>query len=67
MLAEHRLAAGLNSDEVATFLEGLVHLSESVTPRFRWRPRLRRDFPAVRTRFGIDKLLPADVLKRLRP
>jgi putative PIN family toxin of toxin-antitoxin system len=38
---EHRLAAGLNANEVQQFLDGLAALAEPVETHFLWRPRLR--------------------------
>ena len=40
-MAEHRLAAGLDDDEVGTFLDAVVALAEPVISHFLWRPRLR--------------------------
>ncbi len=37
----HRLAAGLNANEVQQFLDGLAALAEPVETHFLWRPRLR--------------------------
>ena len=39
--AEHRLAAGLEENEVGVFLDGLVALGEPVESHFLWRPQLR--------------------------
>jgi putative PIN family toxin of toxin-antitoxin system len=41
LLAEHRLAAGLDAAEVTVFLDGVIAMAEPVTSRFRWRPQLR--------------------------
>jgi predicted nucleic acid-binding protein len=41
MLAEHRLAAGLSTDEVNIFLDRLFSLAEPVQSWYRWRPQLR--------------------------
>lgn len=40
-LAEHRLAAELEENEVGIFLDGLVALGEPVESHFLWRPQLR--------------------------
>ncbi len=40
MLAEHRLASGLNQSEVRAFLDRLVSIAEPVRLYFRWRPQL---------------------------
>ena len=40
-LTEHRLAAGLGTEEVEQFLNSLVLLAEPVEAYFRWRPQLR--------------------------
>jgi putative PIN family toxin of toxin-antitoxin system len=40
-LADHRLASGLDADEVAIFLDALMDMAEPVTTWFRWRPQLR--------------------------
>ena len=39
--AEHRVAAGLNSDQVNIFLDAVVGLVEPVESHFLWRPLLR--------------------------
>lgn len=41
MMAEHRLAAGLNAVEVDIFVDRLISLAEPVEIYFRWRPQLR--------------------------
>lgn len=41
MMAEHRLASGLNESEVRTFVDGLISMAEPVLLYFRWRPQLR--------------------------
>jgi len=38
---EHRLAAGLNEDEVNVFVDALIALAQPVTMHFLWRPQLR--------------------------
>ena len=38
---EHRLAAGLTSQDVERFLDGLARLAEPVTVHFLWQPQLR--------------------------
>jgi predicted nucleic acid-binding protein len=40
MLAEHRLASGLNQSEVRAFLDRLISIAEPVRLHFRWRPQL---------------------------
>ena len=40
-LAEHRLAAGLDQDQVAIFLDAVVAMAEPVETHFMWRPQLR--------------------------
>ena len=40
-LAEHRLAAGLDTVAVDRFLDGLVGLAEPIEVHYRWRPQLR--------------------------
>ena len=40
MLAEHRLASGLNRDETQIYLDGLIAMAEPVRMHFRWRPQL---------------------------
>jgi len=40
MMAEHRLASGLNEVEVLVFVDGLLSLAEPVQQYFRWRPQL---------------------------
>jgi putative PIN family toxin of toxin-antitoxin system len=39
--AEHRIAAGLNEEEVGQFLDALAALGDPVETHFLWRPRLR--------------------------
>jgi predicted nucleic acid-binding protein len=39
--AEHRLAAGLSSRQVETFLDGVIAMAEPVPTHFLWRPQLR--------------------------
>jgi putative PIN family toxin of toxin-antitoxin system len=39
-LAEHRLAAGLTTVQVETFIGGLIDMAEAVNSHFRWRPQL---------------------------
>jgi len=41
MLAEHRLAAGLNIDDAGAYIDGLIAIAERVQSHFRWRPQLR--------------------------
>jgi putative PIN family toxin of toxin-antitoxin system len=40
-LAEHRLAAGLDLDEVGIFLDAVLAMIEPVETHFLWRPQLR--------------------------
>jgi putative PIN family toxin of toxin-antitoxin system len=40
-LAEHRLAAGLNLEEVELFVDGVLAMVEPVEIHFLWRPQLR--------------------------
>jgi predicted nucleic acid-binding protein len=40
-LAEHRLAAGLDQDQVAIFLDALVAMAEPIETHFMWRSQLR--------------------------
>jgi predicted nucleic acid-binding protein len=40
LLAEHRLAAGLNAGEAQIFVDRLLALAEPVQLYFRWRPQL---------------------------
>jgi predicted nucleic acid-binding protein len=87
---EHRLAAGLNGDEVNVFLDAIVALAEPVTMHFLWRPQLSdacdemvletaingdadalvtfnaRDFGSAPSHFGVDLLLPREVMMRMR-
>jgi predicted nucleic acid-binding protein len=89
-LAEHRLAAGLGTEQTDIFIDAVLAMAEPVETHFLWRPQLRdpadelvlevavngradaiitfnqRDFGSTPTRFGIDLLLPGDVLKRIR-
>ena len=90
-LAEHRLASGLDLDQVGIFVDAVIAMSEPVESHFIWRPQLRdagdefvleaavnghadaivtfnqRDFGAVPQRFGIELLMPAEALRRVRP
>jgi predicted nucleic acid-binding protein len=40
-LAEHRLAAGLNPDQVRTFVDAVIAMAHPVETHFLWRPHLR--------------------------
>jgi putative PIN family toxin of toxin-antitoxin system len=40
-LAEHRLAAGLDLDEVGIFIDAVLAMVEPVETHFIWRPQLR--------------------------
>lgn len=40
MLAEHRLASGLDAREVCVFVDQLISMAEPVQLFFRWRPQL---------------------------
>ena len=40
-LAEHRLAAGLDLDEVGIFIDAVLAMIEPVETHFLWRPQLR--------------------------
>ena len=40
-LAEHRLAAGLDLDQVGIFIDAVVAMVEPVETHFLWRPQLR--------------------------
>lgn len=40
-LAEHRLAAGLDLDEVSIFIDAVLAMVEPVETHFMWRPQLR--------------------------
>jgi len=40
-LAEHRLAAGLDLDEVGIFIDAVLAMVEPVETHFMWRPQLR--------------------------
>ncbi|MPZ59234.1 MAG: putative toxin-antitoxin system toxin component, PIN family [Rhizobiales bacterium] len=90
LLAEHRLAAGLDLDEVGTFVDAVIAMAQPVETHFLWRPHLRdpadelvleaavnghadaivtfnhRDFGAVPSRFGLELLLPVDVLRKMQ-
>lgn len=90
-LAEHRLASGLDLDQVGTFVDAVIAMSEPVESHFIWRPQLRdpgdelvlegaanghadaivtfnqRDFGTIPQRFGIELLMPAEALRRIRP
>jgi putative PIN family toxin of toxin-antitoxin system len=90
VLAEHRLAAGLDRREVGVFIDAVLAMVEPVETYFLWRPQLRdpadelvldaavngradaivtfnmKDFGAVPARFGIELLLPAEALRRLK-
>jgi putative PIN family toxin of toxin-antitoxin system len=87
---EHRLAAGLNEDEVNVFVDAVIALAQPVTMHFLWRPQLRdlcdemvleasingeadalvtfnaRDFGEAPRHFGVDLLLPREVIMRIR-
>jgi putative PIN family toxin of toxin-antitoxin system len=89
-LAEHRLAAGLNLDEVTIFVDAVLAIAEPVETHFLWRPQLRdpsdefvlevavngrataivtfnqRDFGSAPARFGIELLIPAEAIRRIR-
>lgn len=89
-LAEHRLAAGLELDQVGLFVDTVIAMAEPVETHFLWRPQLRdpadelvleaavngrasaivtfnqRDFAGVPATFGLELLLPAEVLTRMR-
>lgn len=41
LLAEHRIVAGLTSDEVTSFLDAVAAIAEPVDAHYRWRPQLR--------------------------
>jgi predicted nucleic acid-binding protein len=41
LLAEHRLAAGLDLDQVGIFIDALLAVVEPVETHFMWRPQLR--------------------------
>jgi putative PIN family toxin of toxin-antitoxin system len=41
MLAEHRLAAALDIDQVQTFVDAVIAMAEPVETHFLWRPHLR--------------------------
>ena len=90
-LAEHRLASGLDLDQVGIFVDAVIAMAEPVESHFVWRPQLRdpgdelvleaavnghadaivtfnrRDFDAVAQRFGIELLIPVEVLRRIDP
>jgi predicted nucleic acid-binding protein len=40
MLAEHRLASGLDESEVRVYIDRLISMAEPVQLFFRWRPQL---------------------------
>jgi putative PIN family toxin of toxin-antitoxin system len=40
-LAEHRLASGLDLDEVGIFVDAIIAMAEPVESHFIWRPQLR--------------------------
>ena len=40
-LAEHRLAAALNEEQVGIFVDAVIALCEPVETHFMWRPQLR--------------------------
>jgi len=88
-LAEHRLASGLDLEDVGTFVDAVIAMAEPVESHFIWRPQLRdpgdelvleaavnghaeaivtfnrRDFDVVARRFGIELLVPVEVLRRI--
>lgn len=88
-LAEHRLASGLDLDQVGIFVDAVIAMADPVESHFIWRPQLRdpgdelvleaavngqadaivtfnrRDFGIVPQRFGIELLLPGEVLRRI--
>lgn len=39
--ADHRLASGLDPDEVAVFVDAVIAMAEPVETHFLWRPQLR--------------------------
>jgi hypothetical protein len=41
VLAEHRLAAGLNAAEAGIYVDGLIGMAETVRSGFSWRERCR--------------------------
>ena len=41
MLAEHRLAAGLDVEQVGVFIDAVIAMCEPVESHFLWRPQLR--------------------------
>lgn len=89
-LAEHRLASGLDLEQVGIFVDAVIAMAEPVESHFIWRPQLRdpgdelvleaavnghadaivtfnqRDFGAIPQRFGIELLMPAEALRRIR-
>jgi putative PIN family toxin of toxin-antitoxin system len=89
-LEHHRLAAGLNLDEVTIFVDAVLAMAEPVETHFLWRPQLRdpsdefvleaavngraaaivtfnrRDFGSAPARFGIELLIPAEAIRRIR-
>jgi predicted nucleic acid-binding protein len=40
-LAEHRLASGLDLDQVGIFVDAVIAMAEPVESHFVWRPQLR--------------------------
>ena len=40
MLAEHRLASGLDATETGVYVDGLIGMAEPVKAYYRWRPQL---------------------------
>jgi predicted nucleic acid-binding protein len=89
MLAEHRLAAGLDLHQCGIFVDAVLAMVEPVETHFLWRPQLRdpadefvldaavngradaivtfnrRDFDVAPRRFGVEVLLPAEVIRRI--
>jgi putative PIN family toxin of toxin-antitoxin system len=41
LLAEHRLAAGLNQEQVGIFIDAILAMAEPVESHYLWRPQLR--------------------------
>jgi predicted nucleic acid-binding protein len=41
MLAEHRLAAGLDLEQVGVFIDVVIAMCEPIESHFLWRPQLR--------------------------
>ena len=90
-LAEHRLASGLDLEQVEIFVDAVIAMADPVESHFIWRPQLRdpgdefvleaavngraeaivtfnqRDFGEVPQRFGIELLIPAEILRRIKP